>query len=65
VLKGILAPKDALRATEFGVDAVVVSNHGRRQLDGALPSIDALSDVAQAVGGSYGVLFDSGYSQRN
>lgn len=60
VLKGVLAPEDALRAAEFGVDAVVVSNHGGRQLDGALPSIDALPAVAQAVGGRCEVLLDSG-----
>jgi 4-hydroxymandelate oxidase len=60
VLKGILAPEDALRASEFGVDAIVVSNHGGRQLDGAIPSIDALAEVAQAVGRSCEVLLDSG-----
>jgi 4-hydroxymandelate oxidase len=60
VLKGILAPEDALRASEFGVDAIVVSNHGGRQFDGAVPSIDALAEVAQAVGRSCEVLFDSG-----
>ncbi|MER5768576.1 alpha-hydroxy acid oxidase [Streptomyces sp. NPDC001985] len=60
VLKGVLAPQDALRAAESGVDAVVVSNHGGRQLDGAVPSIDALPDVVRAVGGGCEVLFDSG-----
>jgi 4-hydroxymandelate oxidase len=60
VLKGILAPEDALRAVELGVDAVVVSNHGGRQLDGALPSIDALADVTAAVGDGCEVLMDSG-----
>jgi 4-hydroxymandelate oxidase len=60
VLKGILAPEDALRAVEFGVDAIVVSNHGGRQLDAAIPSIDALADVAPAVGGSCEILLDSG-----
>jgi 4-hydroxymandelate oxidase len=60
ILKGILAPEDALRAVEFGVDAIVVSNHGGRQLDGALPSIDALAEVAQAVGGGCEILLDSG-----
>ncbi|MFF3325658.1 alpha-hydroxy acid oxidase [Streptomyces sp. NPDC002889] len=60
VLKGVLAPEDALRAVEFGVDAVVVSNHGGRQFDGAVPSIDALPEVVRAVGGSCEVLLDSG-----
>ncbi|MFJ8013298.1 alpha-hydroxy acid oxidase [Streptomyces sp. NPDC096339] len=60
VLKGVLAPEDALRAAESGVDAVVVSNHGGRQLDGAVPSIDALPEVVRAVGGSCEVLLDSG-----
>jgi 4-hydroxymandelate oxidase len=60
VLKGILAPEDALRAVEFGVDAIVVSNHGGRQLDGALPSIDALAEVAPAVGKSCEIMLDSG-----
>jgi 4-hydroxymandelate oxidase len=60
VLKGVLAPEDALRAVEFGVDAIVVSNHGGRQLDGALPSIDALPQVAAAVGGGCEILLDSG-----
>ncbi|MFE2428517.1 alpha-hydroxy acid oxidase [Streptomyces sp. NPDC059373] len=60
VLKGVLAPEDALRAVESGADAIVVSNHGGRQLDGAVPSIDALAEVARAVGGSCEVLMDSG-----
>jgi 4-hydroxymandelate oxidase len=60
VLKGILAPQDARRAVGCGVDAVVVSNHGGRQLDGALPSIDALPDVVSAVDGGAEVLMDSG-----
>ncbi|MFD4524153.1 alpha-hydroxy acid oxidase [Streptomyces sp. NPDC058470] len=60
VLKGVLAPEDAVRAAESGVDAVVVSNHGGRQLDGAIPSINALPEVAQAVAGRCEVLLDSG-----
>lgn len=60
VLKGVLAPGDARRACEFGVDAVVVSNHGGRQLDGAVASVDALGPVAEAVGGRCQVLLDSG-----
>jgi 4-hydroxymandelate oxidase len=60
VLKGILAAEDARRAVAAGVDAVVVSNHGGRQLDGALPSIDALPAVVAAVAGQCEVLLDSG-----
>jgi 4-hydroxymandelate oxidase len=60
VLKGILAAEDAQRAVDCGVDAIVVSNHGGRQLDGAIPSIDALAEVAPAVAGACEVLFDSG-----
>ncbi|MFD9906164.1 alpha-hydroxy acid oxidase [Streptomyces sp. NPDC059063] len=59
-LKGVLAPQDAVRAAGLGVDAVVVSNHGGRQLDGALPSVDALPAVAAAVGGACEVLMDGG-----
>ncbi|MET8626421.1 alpha-hydroxy acid oxidase [Kitasatospora sp. NPDC004669] len=60
LLKGVLAAEDALRAAELGIDAVVVSNHGGRQLDGAVPSIDALPEVAAAVGDGCDVLLDSG-----
>ncbi|MFF7474796.1 alpha-hydroxy-acid oxidizing protein [Streptomyces sp. NPDC008092] len=60
VLKGVLAPEDAVRAAESGVDAVVVSNHGGRQLDAAVPSLDALGPVTRAVAGRCRVLLDSG-----
>ncbi|WP_223833096.1 alpha-hydroxy acid oxidase [Streptomyces venezuelae] len=60
VLKGVLAAEDAVRAAECGVDAVVVSNHGGRQLDGALPSVDALPEVVAQVAGRCEVLLDSG-----
>ncbi|GAA1395580.1 alpha-hydroxy acid oxidase [Kitasatospora putterlickiae] len=60
LLKGVLSAEDARRAAEAGVDAVVVSNHGGRQLDGALPSVDALPEVAAAVGDGCEVLLDSG-----
>lgn len=52
VLKGILDPRDAATAAGLGVDAIVVSNHGGRQLDGAIPSIMALEAVREAVGDS-------------
>ncbi|MFI5758585.1 alpha-hydroxy acid oxidase [Streptomyces sp. NPDC051569] len=60
ILKGILDPADAGRAVRCGVDALVVSNHGGRQLDGALPSLRALPAVAEAVAGRCEVLLDSG-----
>jgi L-lactate dehydrogenase (cytochrome) len=60
VLKGILRPDDARRAVEAGVDGVIVSNHGGRQVDGAVGALDALGEVAEAVGGELAVLFDSG-----
>jgi 4-hydroxymandelate oxidase len=60
VLKGILHPQDAARAAALGIDAIVVSNHGGRQLDGAIPAITALPPIVQAVAGRCPVLFDSG-----
>ncbi|MFJ5269879.1 alpha-hydroxy acid oxidase [Streptomyces sp. NPDC088358] len=60
VLKGVMDPADAARAVDAGVDAMVVSNHGGRQLDGALPSITALSTVVREVSGRCPVLVDSG-----
>ena len=51
MLKGVLHPDDAHRAADEGVDAVVVSNHGGRQLDGAIAALDALPAVAAAAGG--------------
>ncbi|MFB9964019.1 alpha-hydroxy acid oxidase [Sinosporangium siamense] len=60
VLKGILDLEDARRAADMGVDGIVVSNHGGRQLDGAIPSIDVLPEIADAVAGSCEILLDSG-----
>jgi 4-hydroxymandelate oxidase len=60
VLKGILTAQDALLAVEHGVDALVVSNHGGRQLDGAVPSLAALPEVVEAVAGRVPVLLDGG-----
>jgi lactate 2-monooxygenase len=59
-LKGVLHPDDALRAADAGMDAVIVSNHGGRQVDGSLASLDALPDVVAAVGDRVEVLLDSG-----
>ncbi|WP_327687709.1 lactate 2-monooxygenase [Streptomyces tubercidicus] len=60
VLKGVLHPDDALRAVEAGVDGVVVSNHGGRQVAGSVAAADALPRVAEAAAGRLTVLFDSG-----
>jgi L-lactate dehydrogenase (cytochrome) len=60
VLKGIVDPGDAVRAADAGVTGIVVSNHGGRQLDRGLASIDALPAVVDAAGDRLEVLFDSG-----
>lgn len=60
VLKGIMDVEDAKQAVNVGVDAIVVSNHGGRQLDGALSSIRALEPIVEAVGDKVDVYFDSG-----
>jgi lactate 2-monooxygenase len=60
VLKGILHPDDAGEARERGVDAIVVSNHGGRQIDGAIASLDALPPIVDAVGDGMTVMLDSG-----
>ncbi|PCD04212.1 alpha-hydroxy-acid oxidizing enzyme [Sphingomonas spermidinifaciens] len=60
IIKGILDPEDARDAVRLGADGVVVSNHGGRQLDGALSTIRALPAVADAVGDRLTVLADSG-----
>ncbi|MER5556317.1 lactate 2-monooxygenase [Streptomyces sp. NPDC002793] len=60
VLKGIQHPDDARRAVDTGMDGVVVSNHGGRQVNGAVGSLDVLPAVVEACGGHLDVLFDSG-----
>lgn len=60
LLKGVLRADDAARAVECGVDGVVLSNHGGRQLDGAISGMDALPDVAREVGGRTSILVDGG-----
>jgi lactate 2-monooxygenase len=60
VLKGILHPDDARRAVQEGMDGILVSNHGGRQVDGAIAALDALPAVVDAVPGDFPVLFDSG-----
>jgi isopentenyl diphosphate isomerase/L-lactate dehydrogenase-like FMN-dependent dehydrogenase len=60
LLKGVLHPDDAARAVDAGMNGVVVSNHGGRQVDGAIPTLDALPGVVDAVAGRVPVLLDSG-----
>jgi (S)-mandelate dehydrogenase len=60
IIKGILRPDDAARVASIGCDALVVSNHGGRQLDGAAATLDALPGVVQAVAGRMPVLLDGG-----
>ena len=60
ILKGILHPDEAREAVERGIDGIIVSNHGGRQLDGAVSSIEALPGIVQAVGGRIPVLVDGG-----
>ena len=60
LLKGIQSPRDARIAVKQGIDGIVVSNHGGRQVDGAIASLDALGPIVEAVGGKMAVLFDSG-----
>src|SRR6185295_11598620 len=60
VLKGVLRADDAVRAVDHGVAAIAVSNHGGRQLDTAVASIDALAPIAEAVEGRAEVFVDGG-----
>lgn len=60
ILKGILHPDDARAAVDHGVDGIVVSNHGGRQVDGAIATLDALGPIVEAVGGKLTIILDSG-----
>lgn len=60
ILKGILHPDDAQKAIEYGMDAVYVSNHGGRQVDGAISSIEALPAIVKVVDKRIPIMFDSG-----
>jgi isopentenyl diphosphate isomerase/L-lactate dehydrogenase-like FMN-dependent dehydrogenase len=60
VVKGLLHPDDARQAVDCGADAVIVSNHGGRQIDGGIAALDALPAIVDAVGDRTTVLFDSG-----
>jgi lactate 2-monooxygenase len=60
LLKGVVHPDDARKAIDHGVDGIVVSNHGGRQLDGEIGTLDALPSIVEAVDGAASVLVDSG-----
>lgn len=60
LLKGILHPDDAVEALRYGVDGIIVSNHGGRQVDGSIPALEALPYIVEVVKGRVPVLFDSG-----
>ena len=60
LLKGIVHPEDARRALDAGIDGLVVSNHGGRQVDGSIGTLDALPGVAEVIGGRIPILLDSG-----
>jgi 4-hydroxymandelate oxidase len=60
LLKGIMHPDDARLAIDHGIDGIIVSNHGGRQLDAAAATLDALPDIAAAAGGRIPVLMDGG-----
>lgn len=60
LLKGVLHPDDAKKAIDFGMNGIIVSNHGGRQVDGAISTFKSLPMIADAVGGSVPVLLDSG-----
>jgi len=60
VVKGVMAPQDAVRIKEAGADAIYVSNHGGRQLDSAPPAVSRLPLIREALGNDYPLLFDSG-----
>lgn len=61
VIKGILSVEDALQAQQLGADGIVLSNHGGRQLDGAVSAMRVLEEVVAAVGPTYPVLIDGGF----
>ncbi len=64
LIKGLLHPDEAKEAEGRGLDAVIVSNHGGRQLDGAVSSIAALPPIVDALGGSIPVLVDGGFRDK-
>src|SRR5258706_4782434 len=65
VLKGVMTAEDAMLAVEHGVDAIIVSNHGGRQVDGTLATIEALPEIAERVGRQIEILLDRGIRRGN
>lgn len=63
VVKGVMTAEDALLAVQHGVDGIVVSNHGGRQLDGVSSTIEALPEIVEAVKGRVPVLVDGGITR--
>jgi (S)-2-hydroxy-acid oxidase len=63
IIKGILTAEDALKALEAGVDAIVVSNHGARQLDGVPSTLEVLPEIAESLGGRLPVIYDGGITK--
>ncbi len=61
LIKGVLSVDDALQAQRMGIDGVVLSNHGGRQLDGAVPALQVLEETVAAVGAAYPILIDGGF----
>ncbi len=60
VLKGVMSVGDATRAADMGIDAIMVSNHGGRQLDGSRAPFDQLTEIVDAVGGRIEIICDGG-----
>jgi lactate 2-monooxygenase len=60
LLKGILHPEDARKTLDYGMDGIVVSNHGGRQVDGALSTLEALPEIVRTIEGKIPVIMDSG-----
>ncbi len=61
ILKGILNAADAIRAVELGCDGIIISNHGGRQLDSCVASIEVLPEIVEAVGDKMTIIIDSGF----
>ena len=59
-LKGIMSPRDARKAVDMGADAIMISNHGGRQLDGSRSPFDQLEEIVQEVGGEIDIILDGG-----
>jgi len=63
ILKGIVHPDDAIRALDAGVDGIWISNHGGRQIDQSVPTLEVLPTIAERVAGRVPIVFDSGVRQ--